>query len=153
MIRNIFVLALILLFSGLIGCSGSSISEGVKLSSIRTPDPNRKPIEMKISRAALRSAVADLGTLNRARLVEVFFREQEVGGSPPEYRMFDIAPGSAYDILGLKNADVLVAADDYIVPSAPVFRTYVSLLPTQRDGSIEIRRMGQSMLFHYNFVD
>jgi len=152
-IRIVLFVSGVFLVSGSTGCSSNAVNQGKKLSSVRTPDPSRKPIEMQVSRPALRKAIADSGSLNRARLVEVFFREQELGGSPPEYRIFDITPGSAYEILGLKNADVLVAAEDYIVPSAAVFRSYIGMLANQREGSIEIRRMGQPMLLHYTLVD
>ena len=136
-----------------IGCASQDLRGGVKLSTLRAVDPSRQTIEISIPRAKLRTALADRESLTRTRIVEIYFRDQEYAAAPHQYRLFDIVPGGVFDLLQLRHADVLVAANDYVIPSPQSFRSYLLLLEREREASIEIRRGGQGILLHYQFTD
>ena len=68
----------------------------------------------------------------KVRLVPTLQNDSGVLQGPPEYRVFEVKKGSVYDALGLQNADILVAADDYIIRSTIVFTEFVKLIPSRR---------------------
>lgn len=71
----------------------------------------------------------------------------------PEYRLFGIEPHSAYWVLGLRNADILVGADDYVIYDSRAFPKFIELLSKQNEGTVEIRRDGKPLLFKYSITD
>lgn len=87
----------------------------------------------------------DLGKL---RLVPVT-RGLASQGEPPEYRLFGILPGTPCDLLSLKNGDILVSANDYVIYDMDKFAYYLSLLTNQSEGMIEIKRAGTPMLVKF----
>ena len=86
-------------------------------------------------------------SLNRVRLVPVYSR----GGSSGEFRIFDVKQGSVFDILGIENLDIVVAANGFVIPGGNVFWQYLVMMADMPDGSIEIRRNGIPFLLKYKF--
>lgn len=133
------------------GCA-SRQAQAPRLSEIRPPDPQRREVRVEVPRARLQQAARSGGGVESLRIVEVYRRNQEFMPLPPEYRLFNIERGSIADLLGLKNADVVVAANDYVIPNPNTFRQYLLLLPAERDAQIEVRRGRESILFRYEFT-
>lgn len=132
------------------GCStfkfGADEPKGaVLVNQIRGAEPNNLEVqEISFTSASLKEAVAHPGT-SRMRLVQI----TRAGNSQtlPEYRIFDVKPMSAPYVIGIRDADILVAAHGYAVFSPQQFGKYLGILPYQESGSIEIRREGQPILF------
>lgn len=148
------LLLIALALTGLFGCAPSTVQQGVRLDSLRVPDPELKTVNLEIKKSALKAAQSNLDGVARIRIVQIYYRNQEYGGFlPPEYRLFDILNGSVYQLLGLKDGDVLVAANGYIIQQPELFRTYARLLGTEPTADVQIRREGSPLLLKYSFVD
>ena len=89
---------------------------------------------------------------DRLRLVPVFRRET-AGGGIPEYRLFDVGQDTPYGLLGLQTADVLVAANEYLIYDPDGFRKYIKLLGAESAVSLEVIRGGRSMLLRTTFSE
>ena len=145
--NKIIILMLCCLIAGCaqFGFYDSKPEGAVLVNQIRGAEPNDLEIqEIEFSSASLKEAVANPGTA-RMRLVQI----TRAGGaqSLPEYRIFDVKPMSAPYLIGIRDADILVAAHGYAVFSPQQFGKYLGVLPYQDNGSIEIRREGKPMLF------
>jgi type II secretory pathway component PulC len=68
------------------------------------------------------------------------------------HRVFDVRPKSIYTLMGIKNADILVAVDGYLVKKPEQFVSYVELLQNEDSSTIEILRGGESILLRYNLI-
>lgn len=88
--------------------------------------------------------------VSRLRLVQVFERDNENSKIPPKYRLFGIEEHSIYHLLGLRNVDVLVAADHKPVYNTQGFKQLMFLLPQMRRLSLEIIRDERPLTFVYN---
>lgn len=155
--RVLTLLSFSLLLS-LPGCSSlfaprSSGGEAVTIDSLRGAAPyNRLSKTITVARELYVAALEREGSINEARLVEIFHRgvpNEEI----KEYRLLDVRPGSVYDLLGLRHNDVLVAADNYVIPTAPAFWGYLQLIAGFEKATIELRREGRPVLFTYKFVE
>lgn len=138
------------------GCHANQPVRPTQISSTRSPMLRMKTIEMPISRKELNAALNRPAPANDIRMVLVFRGVpgmSETEGPPPEYRFFDIKAESAYDLLGLKNGDILVAAHDFIVYNPTNFPTYVAKLIELPEGFIEIRRGGEPYVLKYRMQD
>ena len=73
------------------------------------------------------------------------------------YRLFDVKKGAAYDILGLKDGDIIVSAAGYVIQDGSQFKNYINVLEDVYDNSkkdkpnIEILRDGIPFNFIYYF--
>ena len=149
-LKNIFIVLIIFL---LLGCGTKNINRGASnIDNVRPKPEFIKTIDMAISRKEYTNRLISGGNLNIARLVDIYSRET-AGGYISEYRIFDIRKGSVLELLGLKNIDILVATNNYVVPNQEVFWQYLRLLQNEMVASIEIRRNGQPILFKYSFID
>lgn len=145
-----FILLTLLFSLTVSGCSafkfGSDEPKGaILVNQIRGAEPNDLEVqEIAFTSASLKEAVAHPGT-SRMRLVQI----TRAGNAQtlPEYRIFDVKPMSAPYVIGIRDADILVAAHGYAVFSPQQFGKYLGLLPYQENGSIEIRREGKPILF------
>jgi type II secretory pathway component PulC len=110
-------------------------------------------LEISIERALFIGAIGNIDNMNRVRLIEVVASD-EVGRSEyPEYRLFSIAPKSAYAVLGFEEGDVLVAVNDYALNYSDRFRSYVQVLHLETSEVFaEIRRNGQPMILKWKFT-
>lgn len=142
---------------GIVGCASrhtdSLVPNERRLSVLRPIAPQYEIVELSITRTDFSNRIKESALTNRARLVEVF-ASASGGRLPwPEYRLFDVAPGSVYSLLGLQNADTIVAIDDMILANATVFKQVVPMLSRSASAQIEIRRGSNPMLYRYHFVD
>jgi len=136
------------------GCSSTRRTPGnaVAVASVRAPIPGTKTVPMKLSKKQYIEALGQGGGIDTARIVEIFHREH-FERNLPEYRFFEVQRGSVYTLLGLQTADVLVAANGFVVPSAGRFKQYLLLMQQLEDASIEVRRGGRHLVFQYEFID
>lgn len=133
--------------------SGTGNGTSVPIDTLRGAAPfDLRTIQVEVDRAQYREVLAQEGSVNDARLVQVFHRG-EAETELKEYRLLDIRPGSVYDLLQLKQADILIATDGYVVPVANVFWNYLQLISRFEKASIEIRRGGTPILYEYVFID
>lgn len=122
-----------------------------KIDDLRLAKPELKVVTRRVPRDRYLQAVENQTTLRSIRLVPIL--KNAAGGTPiPEYRVFDIQPDSAYTLLGLENADILVAAEGFVVLEPEIFPQYVSLLREQQNARIEIRRANQPLVLDVQFV-
>ncbi len=143
---KLFLFLLILLCSA---CSSTQSGEGLKIDQVRPKGESIQEELVEVDKKMYQQVIHGGGSYTKARMVEVFTRESQNGVK--EYRLFGIQPGSLYDLLGLRNVDILVAANGYIVPEQGVFWTYLQIIPNQKDAFIEIKRAGKSMILRYKF--
>ena len=95
-------------------------------------------IETDISAESYEQALSGY-SVNKIRLVPI--THSATGGEGvPEYRLFSIDEGSTYDLVGLKNADILLSLDGYILTDMDKFPIYMTLVKNQGYGQIEIKR-------------
>jgi type II secretory pathway component PulC len=134
----------------LTACSTAKDTRVLKLSSIRGESPGTAVVTRTISKELYAKSINNQTAMQRMRLVPILINSK-APGSLPEYRLFDILPDSAASVLGLKNADVLVAANDFVIYDPPKFKTYLALLKNEKEAFIEIRREGQPIIFKYQF--
>jgi type II secretory pathway component PulC len=88
---------------------------------------------------------------NEVRLVSVFRRE---GQQLPQYRIFDVRAGSAYQLLGLEDGDIILAANDHIIYDPGGFRTFViDYMKEQSSATLTVSRGGVASLYRYSFVE
>jgi len=104
---------------------------------------------MELERAEFKRLLAQNGSLRGIRFVPILHGKDEPSPGYPEYRVFGITPGSIYSKMGLENADILIAADGYILDNPGKFPQYVSLLSEQQSGFVNIRRSGNSLQLSY----
>lgn len=139
----------------LFGCSYVGGPQPIVDKPAAVPRPHNrqaKVIEVAVAREAFLSAVSNYDNMSRIRLIEVVASE-EVGRSEfPEYRLFSIAPKSAYALLGFEEGDVLVSVNDYALNQPERFRSYVQVVHLER-GEVfaEIRRGGQPTILKWQF--
>ena len=81
---------------------------------------------------------------NQVRVVETLSN-----GGPPSHRLFDIQRGGVFDLLKLKNADVLLAVNDYIVYDAQRFAAFPQFIPVDRRASVLVQRGRDVVLYKY----
>ncbi len=137
------------------GSSANSSEETRKISVLRNQEylEGTKFEKFIISRKKLRESFQKPEALTRARIIQTASRSGELGSEFPEYRLFSIIAGDPYALLGLKNGDVLIAANDYLLANPDVFRRYVALLGGEEQARVEVRRGGQPLVLQYSFVD
>lgn len=146
---------LVVLFGAVcsLGCSMKPRPSATKISEFRSTIPvNRDTVELTVARQDFQAAVERTQHDDRLRIVPVFRRER-AGGGIPEYRLFDVGQGTPYGLLGLQTADILVAANDYLIYDPEGFRKYVKLLGRESVVSIEVIRGGRSMLLRSTFSE
>ena len=150
MVLRAFVVGICLLSACFVsGCASSRLGgdEGVS-PVLRTTPPDIKRVQVKITREHLLTALDQDMLTDRLRVVPTYSREET---GTPLYRLFDVHPKSVYGVLGLKNADVLVAANERYLRNPFVFKQFVRLLRNESSARIEIVRGVEPVLFVYTF--
>ncbi len=135
---------------GSTGCASLFESEPEKYSVVRETPPEIKTIELTIPVSQLKTALEKDLLTNKIRVIEMYAARDV--SAQPLYRLFDINPGSVYTLLGLQNADILVAASERYLRNPDVFRDYVRLLKNASEAQIEVMRGDQPLLFKYTFT-
>ena len=144
---KISLLSLILM---MVGCATpQEVKPPMLINDIRKDIPVSKTERIDLERGDLRQALIRGEKVNSLRMVPIFSSQRPSELS--EYKFFEIQPGSVYKLLGLKNGDILVAAQGYIVTEANRFPAYISLMPQVDDPNIEIERGGQTIILRYKF--
>ena len=134
------------------GCSSRTHQGAIKLSDVRLNDPIDIEVrEREILKKDLQRALSNSAATERLRVIEMANSVLGTKNAIPEYRLFDITPGSVYDILGLQNSDILVAADGYVPTFGSQFKEYVKLLNIAENAQVEIKRAGRTVRYRYMF--
>lgn len=120
-----------------------------RIEEIRPNPPIFKSYSLTIQRRDFKSQLGRVGE-NTIRLVPVF--QSAVNPESFVHRVFDVRPKSVYTLMGLQNADILVAVDGYLVKKPEQFVSYVELLQNEDSSTIEILRGGESILLRYNLI-
>lgn len=149
--KNVRIVAAFSVLMLLTGCSMTGRPNGaIKIEEVRPIPPVVKTIRLTIQRENLKTALSEGTDLNSIRVIPLYASVNPVAAL--EYRLFDIRPESAFNLLGLQNSDILVAAHGYVVQGPQQFAMYVRLLLEQDEGNIEIRRGGVPTLLQYAFI-
>ena len=147
MFRNC-LLAILLVVNGCAFLRGS----GEEPSRVKQPSREALIVSKEIAKKDLQVALGNELKTAQVRAVEVF---QNATGAPqtfPNFRLFDIEAGSVYELLDLRNADILVAINKRAVVAPHVLTQVVRLLPNEKGVEFEIIRAGKSMLVKITFV-
>jgi hypothetical protein len=148
------IVAVLVIITALSACSATNPvapSRAVEINSVRQPLEGIQTEKVTVKRSQYTDIYLRGGNINRARMVEVFTHgvEEHI----KEFRLFDIQPGSVYDLLGLRTADVLIAANGFVVPDQETFWRYLWLITDKQvKPFIEIRREGSPITLQYTFV-
>lgn len=160
-VRNFIKIVFCLSLCFIIGCTlahKKQPGEGaVRIDSVRGHQKTGVvTVKMAVDRMKYRQSLINT-EVNSVRVIEIFQRKakQELRNYPM-YRLFDVRPGAAYELLGLKNGDVIVSAAGYVIQDSTQFKHYVSVLEDVYDNSkekpnIEILRDGIAYNFIYYF--
>ena len=141
------VLALVIFTGG--ACGAIKPAEPKFIDDIRKIPPPLKVINFTIQRRDLQDALTRTNE-NTIRLVPVF--QTASLGPSYEYRVFDVKNGSVFNLLGIQVADIVIAADRYLIKRPEQFSAFVQIMAGLDEASIEIRRGGESRLLRYRFV-
>lgn len=125
---------------------GSEDRAGLHYSEFR-PNESARIVEVQVKRSQMLEVLKNQN-LNRARLVPVFSHD-----GPASYRLFDVQPGSVFSMLGLSNADMVLAADDFVISSWTQFFEFLSVLPQEKEANIRIRRAGEIVLLNIKVLE
>ncbi len=159
-IRKLINIVFCIVLLSLVSCATTK-KEGVgaiKINDIRgNQDSGMVTVKMAIDRMRYRQSLINT-EVNSVRIVEIFQRLAKIESrNYPMYRIFDVKPGATYDLLGLKNGDVIVAASGYVIQDSRQFKHYVNVLEKVYDVSskekpcVEIVREGIPYKFIYYF--
>jgi type II secretory pathway component PulC len=124
--------------------------QAVKLELVNPNYKTQEETKVVVSKDDIRRALAGNSPVGSTRLIELVYRPDEAKPYP-EYRIFGIQKDSIYEVLGLEDSDIIVAANGYILPNSRVFPSFLELLPKQENASIFIRREGKPILLAYEF--
>ena len=150
----LMVLAVYLLSSG--GCAFLQRNFGRDQEQTlprREPSPGAKEQKLEIPRASYKAALEQPGSGNKVRLVQVFSGGKDPSSEEPQWRIFDVRRGGVCDLLGLKNGDVILAANSRMFLNPAKFAAYLALLAGEKQASIQLKREGQEHLMNYVFLD
>jgi hypothetical protein len=153
LLRYFFIMATVFVAVGCSSMSSQNSGDAVLVDSLRGAPPlDRRTMTVLLNRETYIKALEKEGAVNQARLVEVFHRGQ-ADNELKEYRLLDIRPGSVYDLLGLQHADILIAANGYVVPVPQMFWNYLRLIARFEQANLEVRRDGTPLLLEYQFIE
>lgn len=147
--RFVTLLSAFLLLGALLLLSGCALfqpsvdkdSKGVRYSESISIDPSLVE-EKTLDREEYNEAFASPNAINKARLIQVFSRRP----GAPEYRVFDVRQGDPFYQLGLREGDVLLAANDFLIFDIDRFRAFVNLARAANATELLVRRKGKVVL-------
>ena len=123
--------------------SGQNSTDEKKFYTRSNGDIRR--VHLFINRQELAEALKKTQATQNIRLIELF----GTSITTPQYRVMDFDRNSVYAILGIRKGDILLAANNFIIPNASIFPEFVKLLPQERNASINLIRGGSEHLFVY----
>ena len=112
-----------------------------------------KTIEKVVSKNMLKTALKNEASFKAVRTIELYSNSTANGTRIPRYRIFDILPGSVYEVMGLMNADILIGINDRIIVNPALIGAAIRLMPEEKESQIELVRNEVSMLLKYKFID
>lgn len=133
------------------GCTIPAADKAVKVSTIRKKPAFAQQVKKVLVRDEYQLLLAEGGETNKVRLVEVYSSDRAAGLI--KYRFFGVRTGGVFEYLGLKDADVLVSIEGYVVSNQALLWQYLNLLGRLPKGEIEIERNGVAMTLSYSFTD
>ncbi len=147
-----------LVFSGAVGLAGCASfgflpSRGFESAQRRIITSEIGRQEISVPRLELARRIRERGTGEGVRLIPILKGQSYEMETTPEYRIFNVKKGGVYELLGLKNADVIISAHDYVIRDPRAFPQYIALLKGQQSSSIEIRRDGSPLLLAIKITD
>jgi len=145
--------AAVLLLAALGSCSFLGMGRKSQQVLKRPAAEGTEIVEMSVSRGKYKNALEQPPPLNLARMVQMFGESGGQSNPYPEYRIFDVRPGSVYTLLGLRERDEILAASGYVIGEQGMFSAFLNLLPVEKEGSLLVRRGGREKLFKYTFTD
>jgi len=139
--------------TSLIACAprARSQSEENRVDKLRAAPVVAQVKPRQIDKEIYARAVQSKELLSSLRLVPILKGETEKMPYP-EYRVFGIKKGSPYSLLGLENADVLVAAEGFVVRDPATVPVYARLVLDQGRSQLEIRRGQEPILLTTEIV-
>lgn len=149
--KILFIFGLLLLISSCSVIPGNQ-KPAKKISDFRLIPPVITEIDNSVKYKDYIKAINEKGEINQVRMIEIFRRGQSKE-APPEYRLLEVDNKGVFYLLGLRERDVIIAADEFIIPNAPIFWEYIKLLEKTRNAKIEINRDGKSLLINTEIVD
>ena len=149
--QKIIIVTLLSLIS-FVGCSATKPPKPTALAAVRPEVDGITVEERVVSRAAYLHALQSVKNSDSVRIVEIFQKAAAESQSIlKEYRLFDVNDNSAYALLGLRTADILVGAHGFVISSPLAFRTYLIALAQEQSSFIEIRRAGMPLMLKFQF--
>ena len=143
------IFAAIILIVSLSGCSIFKSKRGIEDEArpLKLPDGSISATEVpqQISREKLVASWNKAPRVNALRMVEIYDRGQLL----PRHRLFDIRSGSVYELIVLKERDIVIAADDFLIYDAGKFIAYVQLMTQLPEAKILIEREGAELAMKY----
>lgn len=130
---------------------GEAAPKGAVLIDSRRKTPvDRQTVVIHVRYDDIKKAQSNT-ELNKMRVIPIVLSvAQSNGSAAPEYRLFfDNKKGGLFNLLGLQNADVLIAANGYVVFNPNQFLRYLASLPFNDGTFIEIIRNEKSLLLQY----
>jgi hypothetical protein len=139
------------------GCSllgaKSALPASLRVEDYNSAVKSAYTVAVDVPTSDFKSALAGASAQRGIRLVPLLYGKDRVNPGYPEYRLFGIFPGSAYSMIGLENADILVAANGFIIDNPGKFPRYIELLSKEKQGFIDVRRAGDALRLKLNFVE
>ncbi|HMO02580.1 MAG TPA: hypothetical protein PKD37_03820 [Oligoflexia bacterium] len=153
--RLIGVLFVLLIFFT-IGCFSRKVGHDYKpprvFSATFPISPLTQIFEFHVSRSEyIRSFTESVGT-TKLRVVEVARGSKESVRDVPLYRLFDVTADSPAAILGLASGDLLMSANDLVIPNGEIFKQYLNLLAGEKNAEIRFQRNGVEIIHKITFV-
>lgn len=150
--KVISVLILQLILLTFVGCSVQNQSVApIKIDSVRPTPSGLIEIPISVSKSQLEQALESSRGSNNLRIVPLVTSAAQAPASP-EYRVFNIKTRSIGELLGLKNADILISAHGYVIQSSLQFYKYLEALRFESKGtSIEVRRGDKPLVLKITF--
>ena len=132
------------------GCGVGATTSPVPIAQYNRQVRDAKVISKQIDRGEFKALLSHAAPQQTVRIVELLYGRDTSPGHK-EYRVFGIEKGSAFHLLGLENADVVVAANGYVLHSVDKLPRFVELLADEESGSIDLRREGKAIRYQYTF--
>lgn len=102
-------------------------------------------IHKTVGRKALIATFVHPELNSKIRLVQTYQKSDEAPGNEPRYRLFDIRSGSAYELVGLENGDLLLGVNGRLVFNPAKFPVFIQLLAQEQRASIQLVRAEKPM--------
>ena len=147
------LILLLLLITIVSGCSvNDSTVTPVLIENVRPAPVGIVEEQKQVSRSQLDRALEASRGASNVRIVPLVTSAAQAPVTP-EYRVFNVKNGGIAELLGLKNADILVSAHGFVIQTPLQFYKYLQLLRSNKETRIEIRREGKPMILKVQILN